>query len=87
MMAIVPTRKTSFRGSSRAAVSMSAAAGSSGTPAPLVEAICQQFHLDLLDQDRDDPVAVAHLQKEGAIAGLAESAGHKSVWVLEIVDA
>src|SRR5450759_439960 len=52
----------------------------------LVEAVCQQFHLDLLDQDGDDPVVVAHLQKEGAIAGLADSAGHEPVWVLEVVD-
>src|ERR1035437_786539 len=53
----------------------------------LVEAVCQQFHLDLLDQDGDDPVAVAHLQVKRPIAGLADSAAHKPVGVLEFVDA
>src|SRR5450759_1121001 len=53
----------------------------------LVEALRQQLHLDLLYQDGHDPVAVARLQEEGAIAGLADSAGNEPVGVLEFVDA
>src|ERR1035437_169066 len=53
----------------------------------LVEAVCQQLHLDLLYQDGHDPAAFARLQEEGPIAGLADSAGNEPVGVLEFVDA
>ena len=51
------------------------------------QALGEDLDLDLLEDDRDERAALARLQEERAMAGLADGAGHEPVRDSEVVDA
>ena len=70
---------------SSSATSARSAASAASIAAPLelgqelAEAVGEDRDLDLLEDDAHDPPAVAGLEEERAVAGLADGAGHETL--------